>query len=108
MSFTLTDDPQFSGLEMSLSNIFMIGLFRSKNSMVVFCKTEKRFISQQTRRGPYIYDVHMEWGWGSLKICRISADSFVFKQKIYYSFLQIEGVGGCHKINHFFVAIINA
>ena len=31
MPFTLTDDPQFYGSEMSLSNILMIGLFRSNS-----------------------------------------------------------------------------
>ena len=31
MPFTLTDNPQFYGSEMSLSNILMIGLFRSNN-----------------------------------------------------------------------------
>ena len=41
MPFTLTDDPQFYGLEMSLSNILMIGLLRSNNRMVIFSKTEK-------------------------------------------------------------------
>ena len=41
MSFTLTDDPQFYGVDMSLSNIPMIGLFRSNNRMVIFSKTEK-------------------------------------------------------------------
>ena len=33
MSFTLTDDPQFYSLEMALSNILMIGLFRSNNKI---------------------------------------------------------------------------
>ena len=49
---------------MSLSNVFMIELFRSNNRVVVFFKTEKKYIciSQQTRQGPYIYDVHMEGG----------------------------------------------
>ena len=42
MPFTLTDYPQFYGLEMSLSKIMMIGLFRLNNRMVVFSKTEKK------------------------------------------------------------------
>ena len=41
MSFTLIEDPQFYGLEMSLNNILMIGLFRSNYRMVIFSKTEK-------------------------------------------------------------------
>ena len=31
-------------------------------------------------KGPYIYDVHTEGGWGSLEICHVFADSTVFKQ----------------------------
>ena len=42
MPFIFTDDPHFYVLEMSLSNILMIGLFRSNNRMVIFSKTEKR------------------------------------------------------------------
>ena len=42
MLFTLTDDPQFYDLEMSLSNILMIGLFRSSSRMVMFSKREKK------------------------------------------------------------------
>ena len=41
MSFTLTDDPQFYGLEVSLSNILIIGLLRSNNRMVIFSNTKK-------------------------------------------------------------------
>ena len=100
MPFTLTDYPQFYGLEMSLSKIMMIGLFRLNNRMVVFSKTEKKFISQQTRKGSYIYNVHTEGDGGILKICHVFANYFVFKQKIYcsflqqkiYSFLRMEGV----------------
>ena len=40
MPFTLTDDPHLYDLEMSLSNILMIGLFHSNNSMAIFSKTE--------------------------------------------------------------------
>ena len=39
------------------------GLFRLSNRMVIFSKTEKKFISQQTCKEPYIYDVHIEEGW---------------------------------------------
>ena len=62
--FTLTDDLQFYGLEVSLSNILMNGLFRSNNRIVIFSKTEKEIILQQTRKGPYIYEVNMEVRWG--------------------------------------------
>ena len=69
--FTLTDYPQFYGLGMSLSNILMIGLFRSNNRIVNFSKTEKKIISLQTHKGPYIYDLHIEGGcphrWAVLK-----------------------------------------
>ena len=68
----------------------MIGLFRSKNKMVIISKTEKKVISQQTRKGPYIYDVHMERG---LKICLMSPDSFAFKQSIIL-FIFAYGGGG--------------
>ena len=60
--FTLTDYPQFYGLEVLLSN-----LLRSNNKMVIFSKTEKNFISQNTNNGPYNYDIHMEGGMGVLK-----------------------------------------
>ena len=64
MSFALTDDSKFYSLEITLSNILMNGLFRSNSRMVIFSKTEKKIISQQTRKGSYIYDVYMERGWG--------------------------------------------
>ena len=63
MPFTLTDDPQFYGSEMSLSNILMIGLFRSNSQQDGnFSKTGKKFISQQTRKESYICDVNMKGG----------------------------------------------
>ena len=49
---------------------------------------------------------HGAWGGvegegGGFNICHMSApDYFVFKQKIYCSFLWMEGVEG-HKIGHF-------
>ena len=61
MPFTFTGGPHLSGLEMSLGNILLIGLFCSNNKMVIFSETENS--SQQTCKGPYIYDVHMEGGW---------------------------------------------
>ena len=56
--------------------------------------------------GAYIYDVHTEWGWGSLEICHVFADSIVFKQWIYCSFLWMVGVGGSKNWS-FFVDVIN-
>ena len=89
MPFTLTDtdDLQFYVLEISLSNISKIGLFHSNNNLVIFSKTEKKIISQQTCKRSYSHDV--TWKGDSHiraahNICHKSADSFVFKQKIYY------------------------
>ena len=66
----------------------------SNKTMVIFSKREKIHIKANTY------------------ICHTSADSFVFKQKIYCSFLQMEGVcvcgggGGGSQKGSFFVAII--
>ena len=54
MPFTLTDNPQFYGLKVPLSNIFMGALFCS-NMMKIFSKTEKKVT--------YTDDVHMEGEW---------------------------------------------
>ena len=46
--FTLTDNPQFYGSEVSLNNILMVGLFRFNNRMIIFPKiseTEKNHIT---------------------------------------------------------------
>ena len=59
MPFTLSGNPQFYGLEMSLSNILMIGSFHSNSRIVVFSKTGKKFISQQTCKEPHIYGGHV-------------------------------------------------
>ena len=61
MPFTLTEDSQFYDLAMSLINILVIG-FCSNSRMVIFPKREKKSYEQQTRKGKYIYDVHMEKG----------------------------------------------
>ena len=45
MIFTLTENPEFYGLEVSLGNMLML-----------FSK--KKIISQQKRKEKYIYDVH--------------------------------------------------
>ena len=44
-------------------------------------------------KGPSIYDVHKAKGWGGLENCYMLTDYIVFKQQIYYSFLQ-KGVAG--------------
>ena len=41
---------------------------------------------------PYFYDVHTVGR--NLGICHVFADSIVFKQLIYFSFLQMVGIGG--------------
>ena len=51
MPFSLTDDPQFHGLEMSLSNVLMIGLFPSNNRVAIFSKTEKKTLITVTTSG---------------------------------------------------------
>ena len=47
MIFTLTENPQLYGVEVSLGNMLML-----------FFKKEKKIISQQKRKEKYIYDVH--------------------------------------------------
>ena len=68
--------------------------------MIIFSKREKKILSKQTHTGPYNYDVHIEVGWGggggvggweSLKFYQVFA--IFFKQKIYCSISQMEGVG---------------
>ena len=78
---------QFCDLEVSLTIILMIGLFYLNHMMVIFSKSEKKFISQQILQVPYIYHVHIEVGWsdgwegGGLKICHVLADFFCFEAK---------------------------
>ena len=102
MPFTLTDDLQFYGIEMSLSNILMIGLFRLNNRMIIFSKREK-FISQQTLKVPYIYYVHMEKGRGIVLkfVTCLQILLFLNKRSIVH-FWGMEGVGEGHKNGHFF------
>ena len=53
-------------------------------------------------KGPNIYDVRRERGWGGLEICHVFTYSLVFNQQIYCSFLRMavrrgeEGVCGRH------------
>ena len=61
--FSLTDDSQFFGLEVSLSNILMTDLFCSNSRMVIFSKTEKNSYHSKHIKGLYIYDVQIEVGW---------------------------------------------
>lgn len=44
-------------------------------------------------KGPYIYDASTEGELVSLEICQVFADSFVFKQYIYFSVLRMDGWG---------------
>ena len=86
MSFTFTEDPQFYCLEVFLSNIFIV---------VIFSKTEKKFISQQTQKGQYVYDFHTEEGWGCLKTCHVFANFCEKTKMICCSFFFVgEGGGG--------------
>ena len=78
-AFTLTNHPQFHDLEMSLSNVLMIGLFCSSIRMKIFSKTEKKIISQRTCKGSYIYNPTWKGDVG-LKACHMTADSFSFEQ----------------------------
>ena len=57
-------------------------------------------------KGSYIYDVHMQWRWGSLEICHMLVDPIVFKQKIYCSFLQMVGIARSRNWS-IFVDVIN-
>ena len=91
MPFTLTDHPQFNGLEVSLRNIFMIGLFFSNSRMVIFSKTKKNSHHSKHLRNP---NVHMEEGWVYLNICHVFANYFFQKQMIYCSFFVDGGGGG--------------
>ena len=61
MSFTLTENPQFYGLDI-FKQYFDDLLVSAKQQDGNFSKTEKKIISQQTCKGPYIYDVLMEGG----------------------------------------------
>ena len=60
MLLTVTDHPQFYGLEISLSNILTIGSFCSNKRTVIFSKQKKKIHSTANRKGPYIYNIHME------------------------------------------------
>ena len=69
-------------------------------------KIQESSINQKTDKGPYIYDVHMEGGRGSLEICHVFADFIVFKHEIYCSFLRMVGVGRSKNWS-LFVNVIN-
>ena len=79
MLFTLTGDPQFYGLEVSLSNILMFGLFYSNNRMVIFCKTETNsYHSKYVRDHTLMTFTWKGVGKGVLKICHVFTDFFCF------------------------------
>ena len=50
------------------------------------------FFLKSFPEGPNIYDIHTEKRQGGVKICCVFTGSFIFKQQIYCSFLQV-GVG---------------
>ena len=50
-------------------------------------KWEKSDLSKET----YIYDDDTKGGWGILEICHVFADSIIFEQLIYCSFLKTVG-----------------
>ena len=101
MPFTLNGDPQFYGLKMSLSNTLMIDLFGSNNRMVIFSKREKKIISQQIRKGIHLWPP-LGKGMGKVgKFVTCLQILFVLKQKIYRSFLWMEGVKEGRKIRDF-------
>ena len=93
MPLILTEDPQFYGVEVSFSYILITDFFCSNNRIAIFSETEKNPISQQTRKGRYIYDVHMEGG------CHDFEDSFVFESIDLRDLLFIfPGKEGGHKL----------
>ena len=70
-----------------------------------FFKTEKKN-SQHSKPGRDHTFITFTWKGcfqreTGIKICRMRADSFVFKQKIYCSVLQTEGVGESPNWSHF-------
>ena len=54
MPSTWTDDPHLYGLEISLSNFLVIGLFCSNNMMVFFSKTKNLYHSKHVRDHTFI------------------------------------------------------
>ena len=108
MLFTLTDDPQFHILEVSFSNVLMIGLFHSNIRMVSFSKTEKKsYHRKHVRDHTFMTSTWKEdVQWGVLNICHVIADFFVFKQKIYCSFFADVESSGSHNWS-FFVDVMN-
>ena len=48
-------------------------------------------------KGPYIYDVHTEGGWGSLEICHAFANSCSFFQMVGEGVKKLVIFCGCHK-----------
>ena len=90
MPFTLTDE--FCGLEMSLSNILMTGLFRLNNRMAIFSKTEKKlYHNKHVRDHAFMMPIWKGWGGGgSVKICHMSCFS---TKDLLCSFLRMERMG---------------
>ena len=89
MSFTLTEDPQFYGLEMSLSNILIISLFRSNNIL----KQKKTRTVKHVRDHTFMMPA---WKGGGGVVGGFLR--FVTCFQIYRSFLWIMGVGRVTKL----------
>ena len=104
MLFTLTNDPQFYGLKVSLSNILMIGLFRSNNMMVIFSRTkEVHFHSKYVRNHTFMTST---WKGRVLKFVMYLQILFCFKTRD-LMFMFADGVGwGWHNCL-FFAGVIN-
>ena len=95
MPFSLTDDPQFHGLEMSLSNVLMIGLFPSNNRVAIFSKTEKK----NSYHSNHVRNHTSTWRMVLKFVTCLQILLFLNKTSI-VNFWEWSGVGG-HKIGHF-------
>ena len=67
--------------------------------------SQKNWETSDLSKGIYIYGDHKKSEWGVVEICHVFADSIVFKQLIYCSFLQTVGKE-CKKLS-FFVDVID-
>ena len=86
-------------VEVSLGNILMISLFRSNNRMVIFSKIEKnRYQNKRVKVHTFMTCTWKENGDTLTFICHMVEGIFIFKQKIYCSFLQIERGSEGHKL----------
>ena len=93
--FTLTDDPQFYGLEVSLNYILMVGLFRS-NRMVIFSKTEKKsfFLFSNKRSIVHFYRWRglgpHNWSYNRSKYFKIITNSVIRRSSFFLVSVYLE------------------